>query len=202
MKAKHIDLIAIFVGVIFLLAVYIASITAQNQCQAHGNLSAEQLKNLPSSFYIENVPFYDYSMVNTTCMPASLGMVMRFYDNKSTPDELNARFPELPYSLDNFMKYAKSQGYTIDDYSSNMENLKLEISEGRPVIVSQWFDSYHKWGMNSHARVVVGYTDKYFITFDPAPEHGEYYNITFTDFAKLWNKEPEGGCNRAFLIYK
>jgi ABC-type bacteriocin/lantibiotic exporter with double-glycine peptidase domain len=202
-KKKHIDLIAIFLGVILLITVYEMGVVNQNKCQAHSSsISAEQLRNLPESFYIENIPFYDYTMLNTSCMPANLGMVLRFYGSKTTPDELNKQFPELGWSLDNFKQYAKSQGYKVEDYESNIEDLKLKISEGRPVIAGQWLDSYHKWGLWGHVRVVVGYTDKYFITFDPVPEKGKNYNITFSDFAKLWNREPEGGCNRALLVYK
>jgi len=203
MESKHADIITIFVGVILSIVISVIWNVNQAQCSVHSsNISAEQLKNLPESFYIENVPFYDYTMVNTTCMPASLGMVMRFYDSKTTPDEVNEKFPELGWSLSNFKQYAKKEGFKVEDYESSIEDLKLKISKGRPVIVSQWSDLYHKWGMWGHVRVVVGYTDKYFITFDPIPSHGKNYNIAFSDFEKLWNRGPEGGCNRALLVYK
>jgi hypothetical protein len=203
MKSKHLDIITILIGVILFIIISVIWNTKQAQCQFHSNISIEQIKNLPQSFYIENVPFYDYTMINAkSCMPASLGMVMGFYDNITTPDELDEKFPELGWSLDNFKQYAKSKGYKVEDYESSIEDLKLKISEGKPVIVSQWVDLYHKWGMYGHVRVVVGYTDKYFITFDPVPSHGKNYNISFSDFEKLWNRGVEGGCNRVLLVYK
>lgn len=203
MKSRHTDVFAILVGVILLVTVCIIGAVKEEQCSLYNlNVSTEHLKNLPESFYIENIPFYDYTMVNTTCMPASLGMVMRFYDNKTTPDELDRKFPELGSSLDNFKQYAESRGYKVEDYGSSIEDLKLKISEDKPVIVSQWVDLYHKWGIYGHARVVVGYTDQYFITFDPIPEYGKNYNITFSDFAKLWNRGLSGGCDNVLLVYK
>lgn len=203
MKAKHIDIVVIIVGIMLLIVISTLGNFESGKCSAHSlEISAEQLKNLPESFYIKNVPFYDYTMVNVSCTPANLGMVMRFYDNKTTPDELNNKFPEMGWSLDNFKQYAKSQGFTVEEYESNIEDLKIKVAEGKPVIVSQWLDLYHKWGLWGHVRVVVGYTDKYFITFDPVPKKGKNYNITFSDFAKLWNREPEGGCNRVILVYK
>jgi len=202
MKQRQVDLIVVIVGIFLTMVVSLAWINKQEQCSTHAsNISAEQIKKLPDHFYIKNVPFYDYSMVETTCMPANLGMVMRFYDNMTTPEEIDRRFPEIGWSLDNFKEWANSSGFNIEDYESSVEDLKLKISEGKPVIVSQWMDKNHKWGGYGHVRVVVGYTDKYFITFDPIVEYGKNYNINFEDFKKLWNRGPEG-CNRALIVYK
>jgi ABC-type bacteriocin/lantibiotic exporter with double-glycine peptidase domain len=168
------------------------------------NIALEQIENLPKFFYIEHVPFYDYSMVEgefTYCMATSLAMVMRFYDNETTPDELGNKFPMLGYSLSEFKDYATSKGFKIEDYESGIEDLKFKISEGKPVIVSQWYDAYHKWNIWGHVRVVVGYTKEYFIVYDPVPELGKDYQISFENFEELWNREPTV-CNRALLVYK
>jgi ABC-type bacteriocin/lantibiotic exporter with double-glycine peptidase domain len=202
MKPRQVDLIVVLVGIFLSIVVSLAWNNNHIQCSMHTpNISAEQIKKLPDHFYIEDVPFYDYSTVKTTCMPANLGMVMRFYDNKTAPEELDKKFPEIGWSLDGFKQWARSEGFKIEDYESSVEDLKLRISEGRPIIVSQWMDKNHKWGEYGHVRVVVGYTDKYFITFDPIVEYGKNYNISFEDFKRLWNRGPEG-CNRALIVYK
>jgi ABC-type bacteriocin/lantibiotic exporter with double-glycine peptidase domain len=209
MKSKHVDIITILVGVILSIIISIIWSTSRAQCLMHtSNVTLEQIENLPESFYIENVPFYDYTMVEgefTQCMATSLAMVMRFYDNETTPDGLGNKFPMLGYSLNEFKDYATSKGFEIEDYESSIEDLKLKISEGKPVIVSQWYDSYHKWNIWGHVRVVVGYAKEngveYFIAYDPVPEFGEDYKINFEEFKELWNREPTV-CNRALLVYK
>lgn len=198
---RSIFLIAI-IGILFLFFIFF--LLKPYGCSKNPpKLTYEEITKIPESFYIENVPFFDYTIVSkniTHCAATVLAMVMRFYDNTTTPDEIGQAV-SWKESSDKFMEYARNKGLKTEVYESSIEDLKLKISEGKPVIVLQGFDLLHRGGEYSHSRVVVGYTKDYFITYDPDPANGKNYKINTWLFQVLWNQEP-GSCNIVETVYK
>ena len=84
---------------------------------------------------------------------------------------------------------------------SRIKDLKLYLNEGYPVIVHQTFTLKDNTG---HNRVVIGYSDQrnVFIINDPS-RLGRNYEISYTDFEKLWSRialyEP-GPANKIYLV--
>jgi len=150
---------------------------------------------------VENMPGFQY---------ASNGKATEYY---WTAVVREAHFSNLSTS------YEPCQGFTITGYKERdlgyaafwygndtcwLEELKVLIDEGYPIIVLQWFDFYEEAG---HVRVVIGYDDTTgeVILHDPWDRGqsallyygqettieertlGEKSRISYDDFISLWD---------------
>jgi len=85
--------------------------------------------------------------------------------------------------------------------NSSIVNVKLYLNEGYPVIVHQTMSLSNNTG---HNRVVIGYSDpkEIFIINDPS-YLGPNYEISYTDFKKLWRNitlYENGPSNKVYLV--
>jgi len=150
---------------------------------------------------VENMPAFQY---------ASHGKATEYY---WTAVVREAHFSNLSTS------YERCEGFTITGYKERdlgyaafwyasetcwLEELKVLIDEGYPIIVLQWFDFYEEAG---HVRVVIGYDDTTgeVIFHDPWDRGqsallyygqgttieertlGERSRLSYDDFISLWN---------------
>jgi uncharacterized protein YvpB len=144
--------------------------------------------------------------LGNTCFSSSFAMVMRFWGKDVHVNDVLKVVGLPPFKgyehpeLNVWMK--KNHGLEFLYLpGSRVKDLKRYLNEGYPVIVHQTFTLKDNTG---HNRVVIGYSDQrnVFITNDPG-RLGRDYEISYTDFEKLWSRialyEP-GPANKIYLV--
>jgi ABC-type bacteriocin/lantibiotic exporter with double-glycine peptidase domain len=145
--------------------------------------------------------------LGNTCFSSSFAMVMRYWGKDVHVNDVLKIVGLPPFKtgyehpeLNAWMK--KNHGLEFLYLpGSRIEDLKLYLNEGYPVIVHQTFTLKDNTG---HNRVVKGYSDQrnVFIVNDPSPL-GRNYEIPYADFEKLWSRiathEP-GPQNKIYLV--
>lgn len=144
--------------------------------------------------------------LGNTCFSSSFAMVMRFWGKDVHVNDVLKVVGLPPFKgyehpeLNVWMK--KNHGLEFLYLpGSRIKDLKLYLNEGYPVIVHQTFTLKDNTG---HNRVVIGYSDQrnVFIINDPS-RLGRNYEISYTDFEKLWSRialyEP-GPANKIYLV--
>jgi uncharacterized protein YvpB len=145
--------------------------------------------------------------LGNTCFSSSFAMVMRYWGKDVHAGDIVNVVGLPPFKagyehaeLTTWMK--KNFGLKFLYLpNSRMEDLKLYINEGYPVIVHQTFSLKSHTG---HNRVVTGYSDKrgVFIVNDPS-RFGRNHEISYADFENLWSAiasyEP-GPRNKIYLV--
>ncbi|MDM8521373.1 C39 family peptidase [Anaerolineales bacterium HSG6] len=91
------------------------------------------------------------------------------------------------------IKRLKKLGYRVDFGSLTLEQLKLSLNQGVPVIVQLWTTmlSYWNWiSDSSHVVVVIGFDETYIYLNDPA-----FYNapqqVLWDSFLAAWAEFDE-----------
>ena len=147
---------------------------------------------LALSIAVFNVPAQPRTVLNVPykrqdpcqCGPAALYMVLRYWGDKVTYEEIVdaiwLRDMCLTLASD-MVRYARKRGFYVVGRLSTIEDLKTYIDQGLPVIVLQKVSASNPRG---HFRVVIGYDDKGFIVHDP--EVFPNYHISYELFVKLW----------------
>ena len=138
-----------------------------------------------------------------TCFSSSFAMVMQYWDKKvSVNDVLKVvGYPPFKtYSHPELNWWMKRNHRLRFEYltDSNIEDVKMYLNEGYPIIVHQDFSLHDGTG---HNRVVIGYSDPegVFITNDPS-NLGPNYRISYKNFIKLWNVSEPGPRNKVYLV--
>jgi len=126
-----------------------------------------------------------------TCGPSCMRMILAYLGVKTTEkDVMNAcGTTELGTTStqisDAFVKF-KVKASSIKN--ANIDDLKNEIKEGRPVIVlidpSQIYGGVSGFG---HFIVIVGINDDEVKYHDPDEPHGDYIKCDFETFLQAWN---------------
>lgn len=142
-----------------------------------------------------------------TCFSSSFAMVIRYWGKDVHVDDV-VRVVGLPpfkvgYEHPELNAWMKKNHRLEFLYlpGSRIEDIKLYIREGYPVIVHQTFSSRENTG---HNRVVTGYSDKrgMFIVNDPS-RLGRNHEIPYAEFENLWSRitdyEP-GPANKIYLV--
>ena len=151
-----------------------------------------------------NVPFEPN--LGSTCFSSSFAMVMRYWGKDiHVYDvlEVVGRPPFKGYEHPKLNRWMKRKHDLKFKYlfNSSIENVKLYLNEGYPVIVHQTMSLSDNTG---HNRVVIGYSDprKIFIINDPSLK-GPNYEISYADFKKLWRNitvYENGPSNKVYLV--
>ena len=159
------------------------------------------------------VPFY-YQKTGYYCGPACLEMVFDYYGPDIWQYEIGdaactqfpygtggvgmrraAHFSNISFSIGSDMPWTiqgysnRTLGYSaFERYGMTLDELKLLIDNGYPVIVATWYSTPHTIG---HYRVVVGYDERrdIIIFHDPwlfPPYAGPYVRVTEAEFLKMW----------------
>ena len=162
----------------------------------------------PTKLYLSevklDVPFEPN--LGDTCFSSAFAMVIRYWGKDVHVDDVFKVVGHPPFTgydhpeLNWWMK--RNHGLKFKYLpNSSIDHVKLYLNEGYPVIVHQTFSLNESTG---HSRVVIGYSDNKggFIINDPS-WLGQNYEISYTDFKKLWHEitlyEP-GPSNKAYLV--
>jgi len=145
--------------------------------------------------------------LGNTCFSSSFAMVMRYWGKDVHVNDVLKVVGLPPFivgyehpELNAWMRKNHGLKFLYLPYS-RVEDLKLYLIEGYPVIVHQTFSLQENTG---HNRVVIGYSDKrgVFIINDPS-QLGPNYEIPYTEFERLWSRiatyEP-GPHNKIYLV--
>lgn len=127
-------------------------------CSTVNNTKEGIYQNLEIS-YIKDVPFF--SQQRYYCGPASLASVMNFYGISVSEEEIAKQVynPKLNGALSmDMLNYARAKGLDAAYYKGSIEDIKKEISLGRPVIM--FLDLGYFFYPVRHYIVAIGYDDK------------------------------------------
>jgi hypothetical protein len=145
--------------------------------------------------------------LGNTCFSSSFAMVMRYWGKDVHVNDVLKIVGLPPFRVG--YEHPELNAWMKKNYSleflylpgSRMDDMKLYLIEGYPVIVHQAFSLRENTG---HDRVVIGYSDKkgVVIVHDPS-RLGRNYEIPYADFEKLWSRiavyEP-GPTNKIYLV--
>jgi ABC-type bacteriocin/lantibiotic exporter with double-glycine peptidase domain len=111
-----------------------------------------------SGALIDDVPFFPQE--KHLCGPASLAAVLSYYglplNQRDIADEVY--LPDLKGTLPvDMLLYAKGRGFNATYYSGGMDDLKEQLSLGRPVIL--FLNLGYGFAPRGHYIVAVGYDD-------------------------------------------
>ena len=110
-------------------------------------------------FYINNVPFFPQKRYY--CGPASLASVMNFYGVSVSEEEIAKEVynPKLSGALSmDILIYARAKGFDAFYYKRSLEEIKKDISMGKPVIL--FLDLGYFFYPVRHYMVATGYNDE------------------------------------------
>ena len=144
--------------------------------------------------------------LGNTCFSSSFAMVMRYWGKEVHVNDVLKVVGPPPFAsyehpeLNAWMRKNHGLKFLYLPYS-RVEDLKLYLNEGYPVIVHQTFSLKENTG---HNRVVIGYSDTrgVFITNDPS-RLGPSHEIPYTEFEKLWSRVATyeaGPHNKIYLV--
>jgi ABC-type bacteriocin/lantibiotic exporter with double-glycine peptidase domain len=124
-----------------------------------------------------------------TCAAAALAMVMRYWGQTVSPDEIAAdRIDERGKGIrgSRLVDFARSRGFFAIAFQGDSAHLIDSIAKGRPLIVALEAGS-----KRFHDVVVVGFDDdsQEMIIHDPA--RGPFRRLDRRTFEKQWD---ESGC--------
>lgn len=126
------------------------------------------------------------------CGPASLKMVLEYFGESYSEEEIAQRCrrdPELGTNDVSLAKAARSFGFdVVIKNNSNITNLKQWLKKGVPVIVNWFTRGRSDYGdsevPDGHYSVVVGLDEKNIYLQDP--EIGTLRKIEREDFLRVW----------------
>ncbi len=126
-----------------------------------------------------------------TCGPACLRMVLAFFGITRTESEVKAACGTTELGTTTMQISSAAQKFNLKAFSvknANIDDIKQEIKEGRPVIVLV-DPSYLYGGISGfgHFIVVVGFTNIGIIYHDPDIPDGESMLCNLETFGSAWN---------------
>jgi ABC-type bacteriocin/lantibiotic exporter with double-glycine peptidase domain len=121
------------------------------------------------------------------CGPASIAIVLGYYDHWITQRRVNEQVPPGPSPCD-IADYVTQYDLMARPYESppSVGPIRLLLANGIPVIANQLLESGSDIG---HYRVVKGYDDasREFITDDPLQRKGPEFQLAYDVCARLSN---------------
>jgi len=159
--------------------------------------------NLPQQHRIDKVPIYRQPYMD--CVPTSLRMILNFYGQNLSQEEISRVRRGRGTSLDDMESYPRGLGFEVYSfYDLKKDQMKYLLAQGYPLIAlgvcpPEWSEGQRPGG-EGHAVVVVGYDDfnNIFNVYDP--NGGRRMKIpydVFKDFHKSHPKFP----NYVLCIY-
>lgn len=139
-----------------------------------------------------SVPYFKQS-TNYTCGPASLRMVLSYFDVKTNEKtlaedlETNSDIGTMHHNMIEGVRRAGLYCYVNDQ--ATIQELRYLLGFGAPVII-RFVEPSPK--SEDHYGVVVG-VNRFFITIHD-PWHGPYQRYTHKSFSKRWRCDEIGTC--------
>lgn len=122
-------------------------------------INDDAYKNTHAYFYIKDVPFFPQKRYY--CGPSSLASVMNFYGISVSEEAIAKEIynPKLSGTLAiDMLQYARAKGFNASYYTGSIEEVKKEITAGRPVIM--FLDFGYSFYPVRHYMVAIGYDDE------------------------------------------
>jgi tetratricopeptide (TPR) repeat protein len=150
------------------------------------------LKTPPNQVVLPSGGFISQTFNN--CGPATLSMVLSFYNKPISQDILGAEMrPYQNATGDNddksifaheFVAYAQKNGFeSMSRPNGSLETLKKFTANGIPVVVRTWLNPAEDIG---HFRVVRGYDDTRQVVLQDDSYQGANLEYSYTDFMTMW----------------
>jgi ABC-type bacteriocin/lantibiotic exporter with double-glycine peptidase domain len=122
------------------------------------------------------------------CGPASIAIVLGYYDYWITQRTVNEQVPPGPSPCD-IADYVPQYGLTARPFRSppSVKPIRALLANGIPVIANQLLESGSDIG---HYRVIKGYDDasREFITDDPLQRKGPDFRLDYDACARFSNR--------------
>ncbi len=124
--------------------------------------------------------------ITNYCGPACLTSVLRHYGKSVTQEMIGASVFDSVSRATNgadMLQYARNLGFSAYSWNSSIEDVKLKIAAGIPVIALQQNSSYDTSG---HYRVLTGFNDatQQFSVMDPY--YDEITQLSYSRCDQLW----------------
>ncbi len=151
----------------------------------------EGIKETPDSgSYIEGVPFFPQERFQ--CGPSSLASLLAFYGETVDKEEIagGVYLPRLRGALPmDIVLYARKKGYISRYYNGGMDDLKTQISLGRPLIL--FLNMGLRIAPKGHYIVALGYSDMDSVVIAHSGRDKEAI-FTYDMLEELWEKTGHG----------
>ena len=149
-------------------------------------------KRLPRKWQIKKVPYI--LQKDGYCGPASLAMILNYYDHRITQRSLGNMGVRARGILDRqIIQLAKERGFKAEYIHGDFDKVKRQLARNRPLYVGIKRKKHSRYG---HAIVVYGYNDISKSIYYHNPAGGKKLKMTYRDFLKYW----EAGGKWAVLI--
>ena len=149
--------------------------------------------NLPQVQFIEDVPIYRQPSMD--CGPTSLRMVLNFYGQNLSQDEIGKARKGRGTTVSDMEGYPRSLGFAIYSYFDwKKEQMKYLLAQGYPLIAlgvppPQWSKG-QRYSGEGHYVVVVGYDDSKNIFHVQDPNGGRKLEVRYDVFKDFHRSHP------------
>lgn len=145
----------------------------------------------PERHFIEGVP-YTQQLPNF-CGPAALSSLLAFWGIHSGQKDIAKGICDGSRSGTNagdLVIYCRESGLSAYSFNGTIDELKMYITQGYPVLVLQ---QWTKSDASGHYRVVVGYDDTDGVIVLRDSNGSALVRIPYADFKYLWDKQADWG---------
>ena len=180
MKVKAMGKITIVLFLTLTISLFLTSCSGIVTPELPIDSEAEKESNI--DYVYLNVPYEKYAGPNW-CLPASGAMTFKYFGKDISQSEIASKvITNGSSSVFRFISYAKNLGFDTKYQSKTIEEIKVLLEEGIPVIAIQ---NYSLTLPYSHARVVIGFDDQKQEVITNDPTAGKDYKISYSDFTAL-----------------
>jgi hypothetical protein len=135
-------------------------------------------------YIIDQVPFYPQEAFQ--CGPASIAGVLSYWNIDISPEEIAAEIysKSAKGTLDvDMVRYAERKGLKVRQYRGSIEDIRLNIDSGNPIIV---LVDYGFWiYQRNHFMVIAGYFEDGIVA-NTGRDHLKF--IFYKDFLSSWKR--------------
>jgi uncharacterized protein YvpB len=170
---------------------------------SHQESTNNQIKFTPGTFFIENVPIYRQPYMD--CGPTSLRMVLNFYGQNLSQDEMGKARWERGTRVSDMESYPRTFGFAVYSYYDwKKEEMKYLLAQGYPLIAlgvrpPQWSKG-ERYSGEGHYVVVVGYDDLKNIFHVHDPNGGRKLEVSY-DVFKDFHRSHQTHSHYVLCIY-
>jgi len=180
MKVKAMGKITIMLFLTLTISLFLTSCSGIVTPELPIDSETEKESNI--DYVYLNVPYEKYAGPNW-CLPASGAMTFKYFGKDISQSEIASKvITNGSSSVFRFISYAKNLGFDTKYQSKTIEEIKVLLEEGIPVIAIQ---NYSLTLPYSHARVVIGFDDQKQEVITNDPTAGKDYKISYSDFTAL-----------------
>ncbi len=143
-------------------------------------------EKLPGKCVLGDVPYVQ--QMRNYCGPASLTSVLRYWGQDIDQVAIGKAVYDKALQATNgadMILFARDKGFAAYSWNSTIDDLKIKLMAGIPVIVLQDSSLSDRSG---HFRVATGYDDDKKIVYVNDPYEPETKSISYDDFTTMWRR--------------